>query len=85
MPSSAQTGMTNYDLFSTSSFNCNFGQSNNQTFNVYVESALSMYRKGLCTFFQFQNSPRKISDINRSVATISDQRENLGSTILLEA
>ena len=64
IPSSTQTGMTKYDLFSMSSFNCNFGQSNNQTFNVYMESTLSIYRKGLCTFFQFRNLPLKIFDVN---------------------
>ena len=59
-PCSAQTAMTNYDLFSTSSFNCNFPRNDNQTFNVCTESTLSIYRKGLCTFFRFWNSPRKI-------------------------
>ena len=68
-PCSAQTAMTNYDLFSTSSFNCNFPRNDNQTFNVCTESTLSIYRKGLCTFFRFWNSPRKIFYINRSVET----------------
>ena len=73
-PCSAQTGMTNYDLFSTSSFDCNFSRNDNQTFNVYMESTLSIYRD-LCTFSQFSNSPRKIFNVNRSVAKISNQRE----------
>ena len=68
-PCSAQTAMTNYDLFPTSSFNCNFPRNDNQTFNVCTESTLSIYRKGLCTFFRFWNSPRKIFYINRSVET----------------
>ena len=74
-PCSAQTGMTNYDLFFTSSFDCNFPRNDNKTFNLYTESTLSIYRKGLCTFFRFWNSPRKIFYVNQSVATISDQRE----------
>ena len=74
-PCSAQTGTTNYDLFWTSSFDHNFSINDNQTFNIYMESTLSMYRKGLCTFFWFSNSPRKIFYVNRSVATILDQRE----------
>ena len=74
-PCSAQTGTTNYDLFSTSSFDCNFSRNDNQTFNEYMESTLSIYRKGLCAFFWFSNSPRKIFYVNQSVATISDQRE----------
>ena len=47
-----------------------------------MESTLSIYRKGLCTFFWFLNSPRKIFYVNRSVATISDQREYLIKIIL---
>ena len=74
-PCSAQTGMTNYDLFWTSSFDCNLSRNDNQTFIVYTESTLSIYRKGLCTFFWFLNSPRKMFYVNQSVATISDQRE----------
>ena len=74
-PCSTQTGTTNYDLFLTSSFDCNFSRNDNQTFNVYMESTLSIYRKGLCTCFQFSTSPRKIFYVNQSVATISDQRE----------
>ena len=69
-------------FFSTSSFDCNFGRSNNQTFNVYTKSTLSIYRKGLCTFFQFLNSPRKIFNVERSVAIISDQREYIIRTFL---
>ena len=73
-PCSAQTSMTNYDLFSTSSFDCNFSRNDNQTFNVYMESTLSRYRKGLVLFSQLSNSPRKSFSVNQSVATISDQR-----------
>ena len=38
-------------FFQTSSFDCNFPGNDNQTFNVYTESTLSIYRKGLCSFF----------------------------------
>ena len=48
-PCSAQTAMTNYDL---SSFDCNFPRNDNQTFNVYTESTLSIYiQKGPVYFF----------------------------------
>ena len=63
-------------FFSASSFDHNFQPNDNQTFIVYEKSTLVLYRKGLCGFFfQFQNSPRKSFDLERSVATISDQRE----------
>ena len=42
-----------WPFFHTSSFDCNFPGNDNQTFNVYMESTLSIYRKGLCSFFQF--------------------------------
>ena len=51
IPSITQTGMPNYDPFFASSFDCNFQRNDNQTFNVYTESTLSLYRKGLCSFF----------------------------------
>ena len=51
IPPFAQTSTPNYDPFFTSSFDHNFGRDDNQTFNVYAESTLVLYRKGLCGFF----------------------------------
>ena len=62
-------------FFTASSFDHNFQPNNNQTFIVYMKSTLVLYRKGLCGVFQFRNLPRKIFDMERSVATILDQRE----------
>ena len=74
-PCSTQTGTTNYDLFSTSSFDCNFSRNDNQTF-MYMWKVPFLYTERACVLvFQFSNSPRKIFYVNQSVATISDQRE----------
>ena len=62
-------------FFSASFFDCHFQPNNNQTFIVCVKSTLILYRKGLCVFSQFQNSPRKIFRWNRSVVSIKDQKE----------
>ena len=51
IPSFAQTSLPNYDPFSTSSFDHNFGRNDNQTFIVYAESTLVLYGKGLCGLF----------------------------------
>ena len=51
IPLFAQTSMPNYDPFPTSSFDCNLGRNDNQTFIVHMESTLVLYRKGLCGFF----------------------------------
>ena len=40
-------------------FNHNFQPNDNQTFLVYTKSTLVLYRKGLCGFFQFWDSPWK--------------------------
>ena len=65
-----------WTLFSASSFDCNFRPNDNQTFIVYEKCTLVLYRKGLCGFLRFRNSPGKTFDMERSVATISDQRES---------
>ena len=38
-------------LFLLSFYGCNLQTNDNQTFNIYRKSTLSMYRKGLCGFF----------------------------------
>ena len=50
--------------FPTSSFDHNFGTNDTQTFNVYVESTLVLYRKGLCDSF-----------LERSATSFKDQRK----------
>ena len=50
--------------FPTPSFDHNFGTNDTQTFNVYVESTLVLYRKGLCDSF-----------LERSVTSFKDQRK----------
>ena len=43
---------------------------------MYMQKVPFLYTERACVvFFQFQNSPWKIFDVERSVATISDQRE----------
>ena len=64
-----------WTLFSASSFDHNFQPNANQTFIVYAKSALVLYRKGLCGFFQFWDSPWKKSYVEKSVVSIMDQRE----------
>ena len=59
IPSSAQTSTPNFDLFFSPLYGCNFQTNDNQTFNVYPKSTLSMYRKGLCGFFGFGIHPRR--------------------------
>ena len=58
--------------FFASSFDHNFQPNNNQTFIVYMKSTLVVYRKGLCGFFWFWDSPKKKSYMEKSVASISD-------------
>ena len=50
--------------FPTSSFDHNFGTNDTQTFNVYAESTLVLYRKDLCN-----------SSLERSVTSFKDQRK----------
>ena len=64
-----------WTLFSASSFDCNFRPNNNQTFIVYVKSTLVLYRKALCGFSWFWDSPWKKSYVEQSVASFTDQRE----------
>ena len=40
-----------------------------------MKSTLVLYRKGLCGFFWFWDSPWKKSYVEKSVASIMDQRE----------
>ena len=41
---------------------------------MYMEKVPFLYTERACVvFFRYRNSPRKIFDIERSVATISDQ------------
>ena len=43
---------------------------------MYMRKVPFLYTERACVvFFQFQNLPWKIFDIEQSVATISDQRE----------
>ena len=52
VPLFTQTGMPKYDLFSKTSFSdSNFPENDNQTFNVYVESTLSIYTERACVVF----------------------------------
>ena len=64
-----------WTLFSASSFDHNFRPNNNQTFIVYMKSTLVLYRKGLCQFSRFWDSPWKKSYVEQSVASFKDQRE----------
>ena len=61
--SSLEAGMPNLvpnlDPFFTSSFDHNFRTNDNQTFIVYVKSALILFRKGLCVFSGFWICPRR--------------------------
>ena len=62
-------------FFSASSFDHKFRPNDNQTFIVYMKSTLVLYRKGLCGFSQFWDSPWKKSYVEQSVASFTDQRE----------
>ena len=57
VPWIGQTGTPNLDPFFTSSFGHNFPTNDNQTFIVYIKSTLILFRKGLCSFFQFLGLP----------------------------
>ena len=54
IPSFTQTGMPNYEPFSTASFNHYFERNDNQTFNVYTESTLSLYKRACVVFSGFE-------------------------------
>ena len=75
-PCSAQTGTTNYDLFFRPLLLIVTSQEMTIKHLMYMQKVPFLYTERACVlFFRFSNSPRKIFHVNRSVATISDQRE----------
>ena len=74
-PCSAQTGMTKYALFLTSSFDLTF-QGMTIKHLMYTRKVPFLYTEMACVlFFRFSDSPKIFFYVKRSVATISDQRE----------
>ena len=71
-----QTGMTNYDLFFRLLLSIVTLDEATIKHLMYTRKVPFLYTERACVlFFRFSNSPRKIFYVERSVATISDQRE----------
>ena len=75
-PCSAQTGTTKNDLFFRPLLLIVTLDEATIKHLIYTRKVPFLYTERACVlFFRFSNSPRKIFNIERSVAIISDQRE----------
>ena len=75
-PCSAQTSMTNNDLFIRPLLLIVTLDEATIKHLMYTQKVPFLYTERACVLFpRFSNSPRKIFNIERSVAIISDQRE----------